>query len=128
MTVIPFPTIDLPATGKNIQQLRLAKGYSIRDLQRYFGFEEPQAIYKWQRGECLPSVDNLFALSVLLEVPVNDILIPTVKKQRNEKPQASACGFGLFIFTIRNCSQNDGYCLKAQNQSFDPLHRLTPFL
>lgn len=101
MTVIPFPTIDLPATGKNIQQLRLAKGYSIRDLQRYFGFEEPQAIYKWQRGDCLPSVDNLFALSVLLEVPVNDILIPTIKKQRNEKPQAEACGFGLLAFIVR---------------------------
>ena len=97
MTLIPFPTIDLPATGKNIQRLRQAKGYSIRDLQHYFGFQEPQAIYKWQRGECLPSVDNLFALSVLLEVSVNDILIPTVKKQRNTKPQAPACGFGFIM-------------------------------
>lgn len=96
MTLISFPTIDLSATGKNIQRLRQAKGYSIRDLQRYFGFQEPQAIYKWQRGECLPSVDNLFALSVLLEVSVNDILIPTKRKlQTNTKPQAEACGFGF---------------------------------
>lgn len=128
MTVIPFPTIDLSATGKNIQKLRQAKGYSIRDLQRYFGFQEPQAIYKWQRGECLPSVDNLFALSVLLEVPVNDILIPTIKKQRNEKPQAEACGFGLLVFTVRNCRQNNGYRFKTQNQGLQPLHIHHPLI
>lgn len=93
MKLIPYPTIDLPATGRNIQALRQAKGYSVRDLQLYFGFQEPQAIYKWQRGECLPSVDNLFALSTLLGVPINDILIPNKKA----KPQADACGFGRFI-------------------------------
>lgn len=90
MAILPFPVIDLAATGKNIQQLRQAKGYSVRYLQRYFGFQEPQAIYKWQRGECLPSVDNLFALSVLLGVSINEILIP----YKNTKPQDSSCGFG----------------------------------
>ena len=45
-----FPVIDLPATGENIRRLRQTKGLSVRDLQQFFGFEEPQAIYKWQRG------------------------------------------------------------------------------
>ena len=71
-----FPVIDLAATGANILRLRRDRGYSVRDLQRYFGFEEPQAIYKWQRGKSLPSVDNLYALSTLLDVPMNDILVP----------------------------------------------------
>ena len=57
-----FPIIDLAATGSNIRQLRIERGLSVRDLQSYFGFEEPQAIYKWQRGESLPTVDNLYAL------------------------------------------------------------------
>ena len=48
-----FPVIDLPATGANILRLRQTRGLSVRDLQRYFGFEEPQAIYKWQRGQSL---------------------------------------------------------------------------
>ena len=50
MRVIPFPVIDPAATGQNILRLRLERGLSVRDLQAYFGFEEPQAIYKWQRG------------------------------------------------------------------------------
>ena len=72
-----FPVIDLPATGANIRRLRQTKGLSVRALQQFFGFEEPQAIYKWQRGQSLPTVDNLYALSTLLDVPMNDILVAT---------------------------------------------------
>jgi len=70
-----FPRIDLWATGKNIEKLRREKGFTVRQMQDFFGFEQPQAIYKWQRGECLPSVDHLFALSKLLQVSMQDILI-----------------------------------------------------
>ena len=70
-----FPVIDPVATGKNIVRLRQARGMTVKDLQQWFGFEEPRAIYKWQQGQSLPSVDNLIALSVLLDVPVEDILV-----------------------------------------------------
>mgnify|MGYP002168021738 CR=1 FL=1 len=62
MNTKPFPVIDPIATGKNIIRLRIERGMRVRDLQAYFGFEEPQAIYKWQQGKSLPSVDNLYAL------------------------------------------------------------------
>ena len=61
--------IDLVATGDNIRRLRMERGMTVRDLQNYFGFEEPRAIYKWQKGESLPTVDNLYALGTLFEVP-----------------------------------------------------------
>lgn len=75
MTQTAFPVIDLAATGKNIVRLRKAHGLSVRDLQEYFGFEMPQAIYKWQQGKCLPTVDNLFALSCILQTPMNEIIV-----------------------------------------------------
>lgn len=75
MSLIRFPVIDPVATGENIVRLRRERGLTVRDLQRYFGFEEPQAIYKWQRGQSLPSVDNLYALSSLFGVPMNEILV-----------------------------------------------------
>lgn len=74
MYVNTFPVIDLVATGDNIRRLRLERGMTVRDLQDYFGFEEPRAIYKWQKGESLPTVDNLYALGNLLEVPMEQIL------------------------------------------------------
>ena len=39
------------------------------------GFATPQAIYKWQHGESLPTVDNLVALSAIFSVPIDAILI-----------------------------------------------------
>ena len=41
-----FPMIDPVATGANILRLRKMRGLTVRDLQNWFGFEEPQAIYK----------------------------------------------------------------------------------
>ncbi len=70
-----FPVISLEQTGKNIVRLRRAAGLSVRDLQDYFGFEYPQAIYKWQHGECLPTVDNLLALARLLRVSIEELLV-----------------------------------------------------
>ena len=72
---ISFPVINLKSTGSNIESCRREAGLSVRDLQDYFGFEYPQAIYKWQHGECLPTVDNLLALSRILEVKMEDLLV-----------------------------------------------------
>ena len=99
MSMIQFPVIDPVATGANICRLRKDRGLTVRDLQHYFGFEEPQAIYKWQRGKSLPSVDNLYALGALLEVSMDEILVPAVSKpnQIAIEPQDASCGSIYFI-------------------------------
>lgn len=71
----PFPQIDVRATGQNIDWLLKQHHISIRTLQAFFGFDSPRAIYKWLRGEHLPSVDHLYALGKLLNTPLQDILI-----------------------------------------------------
>ena len=87
-----FPVIDLIATGDNIRRLRLERGLSVRDLQMFFGFEQPQAIYKWQKGACLPTVDNLYALGSLFGVPMDQILVPVaVNLPSYMEQQAEAC-------------------------------------
>lgn len=77
MEVIMFniPTVDLIATGKNIEKLRKEAGLSVKDLQNIFGFGTPQAIYKWQHGTALPTVDNLVLLSAIFKVSIDEILI-----------------------------------------------------
>ena len=70
-----IPTIDLVQTGANIVKLRKAAGLSVHDLQLAFGFNSPQAIYKWQNGTALPTVDNLLVLAAILQVRIDDILI-----------------------------------------------------
>lgn len=70
-----IPTIDMVATGKNIERLRNEAGLSVRDLQDVFGFSTPQAIYKWQHGTAMPTIDNLVVLAALLQVTIDDILV-----------------------------------------------------
>ena len=70
-----IPVIDIVKTGENIRNLRKMAGISITDLQDIFGFRNPQAIYKWQRGEALPSIDNLVVLASVLNVRIDDILM-----------------------------------------------------
>lgn len=69
-----IPVVDLRKTGRNILLLREERGISVRDLQGLLGFATPQAIYKWQHGVSLPTVDNLVALSAIFDVPVDAIL------------------------------------------------------
>ena len=69
------PVVDLKLTGQNIAVLRKQSGISVRELQAMLGFATPQAIYKWQRGETLPTVENLAALAYILNVAVEDILV-----------------------------------------------------
>ena len=48
---------------------------TVRDLQDIFGFHTPQAIYKWQRGDAMPTVDNLVVLAAAFHVDIEDILV-----------------------------------------------------
>jgi len=72
--MVNLPTIDMIRTGQNIAKLRRQAGLSVRDLQDIFGFATPQAIYKWQQGVALPTIDNLVVLAAVLQVRLDDIL------------------------------------------------------
>lgn len=90
-----YPTIDLKATGERIKQLRKEKNLKVRDISKFMGFSEPQAVYKWQRGDSLPTVDNLYALSVLFETPMEQIII--VRRE----DAVAASSFFLYISPIK---------------------------
>ena len=70
-----IPIIDMVKTGPNIMNLRVAAGLSVKDLQDIFGFATPQAIYKWQHGTTLPTIDNLVVLAAVFHVHMDEILV-----------------------------------------------------
>ena len=71
----PWPIVDMTATGRNIVRLRKQAGLTVRALQDVFGFSNPQAIYKWQRGQAMPTIDNLVVLAAVLGVGLDDIIV-----------------------------------------------------
>lgn len=73
--VTTIPAIDMAKTGQNIRNLRIQAGLSVKDLQKIFGFSTPQALYKWQHGTALPTIDNMVVLAAVFGVKVDDILV-----------------------------------------------------
>ena len=72
--MVEYPVIDLHSTGARINELRRERGITVDELRIYLGMNNPNSIYRWFRGEVLPTLENMYALSVILEVPIDDII------------------------------------------------------
>ena len=68
------PVLDIYRTGQKIKQIMQKKGITVKEVQQYLGLETPQSIYHWVSGRNMPTVDNLYALSELLSVPIDTML------------------------------------------------------
>ena len=69
-----FPVIDPLATGRRIDELRVAKGLSRRELSDLLGFSSPASVYKWKDGDNMPSIDNLIILAKIFDTTLDDIV------------------------------------------------------
>lgn len=74
-----YSNIDMEKTGERLETMIRSAGYSVRDIQQYLCLSCPQSIYRWFKGKILPSVEHLHALSVLLGVHMEELLV--VKKR-----------------------------------------------
>ena len=70
-----LPNIDNKATGENISRLMRLNHMTMGDLQFAFRFQSANNLYKWRRGDGLPSADNLVKLAYLFNCKVDDILV-----------------------------------------------------
>ncbi len=77
-----YPTLDIAATGQRIAELMRIREFCAKDIQEYLGLSAPQAVYKWLWGVSLPSIDNLFALSKLFEIPIDTMLVGKLQEDR----------------------------------------------
>ena len=73
--IIIHPMVNLEKTGHNIKFLREEKGMSVQKLADFMEFEAVQAVYNWQSGRSLPSIENLKILSELFNKPMEEILV-----------------------------------------------------
>ena len=75
--MLTMPIIDVKATGNNIKNIIKSKGFKISDVQVRCGFNTPQAIFKWMRGDAVPTIDNLIILADMFDVTIDKIIIVT---------------------------------------------------
>lgn len=70
-----YPVIDMVRTGQKIKRIMQYKELTVRDMQNFLELSTPQSIYHWFEGRSLPTVDNLYALSELFQLPVDSLLV-----------------------------------------------------
>lgn len=70
-----YQPIDQIKTGIKLKMLISAAGYEVKDIQEYLYISCPQPVYRWFKGKILPSVEHLCALSKLLNVHMEDLLV-----------------------------------------------------
>lgn len=73
---LSYSGIDLKKTGIHLKKLTERKGYTVKDIQRLLHLSCPQPVYRWFKGQVLPSVDHLYVLSKLLHVHMEELLLP----------------------------------------------------
>ena len=66
--------IDRVQTGKNIRRFRQSRGLSVMDVSELFGGLARNSIYKWERGDTLPSIDNLYSLAWVFGVSLDELV------------------------------------------------------
>lgn len=72
-----FPKIDKKRTGVRIRRLMENAGIKPAYIARYLSLGCVQTIYRWFEGVNIPTIDNLYALSSLFGVTVDDMLVGT---------------------------------------------------
>ena len=80
-----FPIIDKRETGINLRRIMDRRGISVKDVQDYLGLGSEQSIYAWLNGRNMPSIDNLYALSELLQIPIDTIVRGNRISRKNER-------------------------------------------
>ena len=75
--VFSFPVIDVPATSKNLKNIRESHGISVANLQQLLEMQNPQSIYTWEdsNNKYLPRLDNLVILSKIYKVSIDDLIV-----------------------------------------------------
>ena len=113
-----FYVIDLKATGERIRELRLIGGLTVREICDCLGIENEVSYYKWQRGECLPSIDHLVVLSVLFGVTIDDILVVVKVGSKIEEEQDAPLPCFLWAVICSPSELLSGHLLPGQVQRF----------
>ena len=69
-----FPIINVKETGANLRRIMDKRGITAKNVQEYLNLASVQSVYYWWNGTNMPTIDNLYALSQLLRVPIDAIV------------------------------------------------------
>ena len=107
-----FPTLCMEATGLRFKEIFKEHNLRVEDVKDFLGLESTQAIYKWQQGKCFPSIDNLYALSHWLGIPINDMLMGSIElKEKSNSREREEDRDPLSFFAFFALTENRNFVI-----------------
>ena len=87
-----FPTINAEKTGENLRRIMKERGITVKQVQQYLGLGSVQSIYHWLNGISFPTLDNLYALSVLFDLSMDELVCGNKEEVEREKKKDNSVG------------------------------------
>lgn len=75
MSKAVYISLDVKLTGQRIHAIMTERGYTVRQVQEILDLSCPYPVYRWIQGCCIPSTDNLYRLSKIFQVHMEDLLV-----------------------------------------------------
>ena len=77
--------INMKATGERLKKLCEENCVTIKRIQEELQIGAYKSIYNWFAGKTLPSLDNMYRLSRLLGVPMEDMIVEVCYSIKNKE-------------------------------------------
>ena len=115
-----IPLIDVPATSKNLKNLRESHNFTVAQVQKLLGMENPQSIYSWENSEnkYLPRLDNLVFLAKLYEVSIDELLVIKMEKTDGMAVCEPGMPFGILQGTLEFITQTTSPAMKIAIEKY----------
>ena len=98
-----YPTIDKVKTGRRIKALMKKRGLNVKNVKEYLGLGSVQSVYHWLDGQSMPTLDNLYALSDLLKVPMDMLVYGNRRYDPNKNIPEGAKRLFRYYRLIQEC-------------------------
>ena len=95
--------IDKVRTGQQIRLLMEKRGVTVRDVKNALSLACVQSVYHWLDGQSMPTLDNLYALSDLLEVPMDMLVFGNRRYDPNKNIPEGAERLFQYYRLIQDC-------------------------
>ena len=69
-----YSQINIEKTGKKIMELLVESNVDVKTLANTIGVSN-QSVYKWVNGKSLPTLENMYQISKILGVTIDDIIV-----------------------------------------------------
>lgn len=70
-----YTSLDMVQTGKKLHYIFIKNGCTVKDIQFFLNLACPQSIYRWLKGQTLPSIDNLYRMAEIFQIHMEDMLV-----------------------------------------------------